>query len=140
MLRRTFVAVLAMICGSLMGCSGSPHSDNPTAPATITITYGGEAVTGAQVDLNNDQTGLGAGGTLDSNGKVVLTEVPLGQYVVTVLPPEGNPLPSETGEPAPATEQRHNVPEKVRSPQTSPLKVEVKEGANDFTFDLKDSA
>jgi len=133
-------AGLTALAGVLAGCGSTPHSEIPTASVAITVTHGGEAVTDGQVDLNNDQTGLGAGGELDGEGKVVLSAVPLGEYTVTVLPPDADPLPPESGRPAKGSKPASRIPAKVRNPRTSPLKVQVKDEENDFRFDLKDVA
>lgn len=128
---------LAAVCACLPGCSKSPHSEIPTAPVTITVTYGGEAVTEGQVDLNNAKTGLGGGGALDGQGNVVLPAVPLGEYTVTVLPPDASPLPTASGQPDAKPKVDPRIPKKVRDPEKSPFKAQVKAGKNHFTFDLK---
>lgn len=122
-----------------LGCGPkAPHSGVPTAPVTLVVTYAGTGVANAQVDLHNDTTGMGAGGTSDGSGKVGLGAVPLGEYTVTVLPPEANPLPPAPGEqPAPAVAAT-SIPQSVRDPRTSSLRATVVAGANEFAFELKD--
>ncbi|WP_417388780.1 hypothetical protein [Gimesia sp.] len=119
----------------LSGCSRTPGSDKPSGSVTIQITNGTEPVTEGQVDLVNEQTGEGGGAALNSEGTASLEMVALGEYVVTVNPPPQEPL--IPGQAPPEVKEYANIPAKVRQIKSSPLKLEVKSGANEFAFDLK---
>ena len=125
--------ILLYLC-PLAGCGGPPGSTKTTGSVDITITYGGEAVIGAEVHLMQLGKGEASSGTLDEAGKVKLSNVVVGDYSVMVQPPQlstpDNPVPEQ---------EYPNIPEKFRDYATSPLKAEVNEGANDFKFDLKES-
>lgn len=134
-----FFVLLILSSGLLLGCGrGGPHSGKPTAPVTVTVTYGGEPVTEGRVDLSNEQTGEGGGGELNGQGVATIPGVVLGNYAVIVIPPEPQLVPAETGAPAPAKKEHPNIPAKFRSLNSSPLKVEVKKDSpNQFKFELK---
>ena len=106
----------------------------------MTVTYGGEPVTEGRVDLSNPQTGEAAGGELNDEGIAAISGVTPGNYSVMVLPPMADPVPVEPGQPAAAAKEYPNIPKKVRVIGTSTLKADVTEdGANEFTFELKDA-
>ncbi len=63
----------------------------------------------------------------------------LGNYTVIVVPPELPLVPGATGQSAPAKKDYPNIPAKVRSLKTSPLKAEVKkDSSNQLKFELKE--
>lgn len=103
----------------------------------MSITNNGEPFTFGRVDLATTRPGLGTGDELNSSGSVNLKMVPVGEYTVIVVPkpmvvvPD---VPTSDGGKAPL------IPEKARSEKTSPFKVDVKEGSNEFQFDLKDAS
>lgn len=103
----------------------------------VTVTYGGEPVTVGHVDLNNEQTGEGGGGELNAQGIATITDVPLGDYTVTVLPPPPDPAPVEEGQPAATMKEYPQIPEQFRRIATSPLRAAVQNGSNQFKFDLQ---
>tara|TARA_R110001592_G_scaffold316202_2_gene592498 strand:+ start:3230 stop:3685 length:456 start_codon:yes stop_codon:yes gene_type:complete len=119
----------------LSGCSRTPGAEKPRGSVTIQITNGTEPVTEGQVDLVNEQTGEGGGGALNSEGTASLEQVALGSYTVTVNPPPQEPV--IPGQAPPEVKSYENIPSKVRQIKTSPFKLEVKSGANEFAFDLK---
>ncbi|MCA9006724.1 MAG: hypothetical protein KDA70_15730, partial [Planctomycetaceae bacterium] len=119
----------------LSGCSRVPGAEKPRGSVTIQITNGTEPVTEGQVDLVNEQTGEGGGGALNGDGTASLEMVALGSYTVTVNPPPQEPL--VPGQAPPEVKSYENIPPQVRQIKTSPFKLEVKLGANEFAFDLK---
>ncbi len=123
-------AVLLNVVTTLSGC-GSAEEGKKKAEVTITITHNGSPVTEGNVRLMMTGKGEGAVGPLNESGQVELQEVVLGNYSVSVTPPEGtpdNPIPEK---------EYPNIPKQYRSLQETPLKADVKAGANEFTFDLK---
>ncbi|QGQ22025.1 carboxypeptidase regulatory-like domain-containing protein [Gimesia benthica] len=129
---------LCLLCSTvLVGCSQSPSDDKQRSGVTISISFAGEPVTTGSVNLENSETGESGGGELNADGSVTISNIVLGNYTVTILPPDPDPVPPEPGQPAKKMEVYKNIPEKFRNRKTSPLKVEVKDGENEFQFDLK---
>lgn len=126
-----FLAVMLLtVVTTLAGCGGAEEGKKK-AEVTITITHKGSPVTEGDVRLMMSGKGEGAMGTLNESGQVELQEVVLGNYSVSVTPPEGtpdNPIPKK---------EYPNIPKQYRTLQESPLKADVKAGTNEFTFDLK---
>lgn len=130
---------LALSSAVLLGCTQSPGSDKPRSGTTIAISFAGEPVTTGSVNLENSETGEGGGGELNADGIAKITNVVLGNYTVTILPPDPDPVPPEPGQPAVKIQVYKNIPNKFRTGKTSPLKVEIKDGENKFEFDLKEA-
>ena len=122
----------------LVGCGQEPGSGKPRGTITISITYGDEPVTEGTVSLEDPVTAEGGGGELNDKGTATIQGVVLGDYTVTVVPPDPDPIPPEPGQPAPKMKNFLNIPQKFRIAKTSPLKAEVKEGTNEFQFELKE--
>lgn len=133
-----FSAGLLLAVGLATGCgTAAPHSGKPKADVTITVTHDGQPVSEGRVDLSNEQTGEGGGGELNAKGVVTIPGVALGSYTMVVSPPEALLVPGAS-QPAPAKKDYANIPAKFRALQTSPLKVDVKQGSpNQFQFELK---
>ncbi|QDV52221.1 hypothetical protein [Gimesia fumaroli] len=129
--------LLVLFLVGLNSCDHSPGSDKPRGDVTILIKNGSEPVTDVQVDLVNEQTGEGGGGTLDDEGKTTMTMVALGSYTVTINPPPEEPVIPGI-ETAPKPKPSLAIPKLAQKIATSPLKVEVGSGTNEFTFDLKE--
>ncbi|WP_299461986.1 carboxypeptidase-like regulatory domain-containing protein [uncultured Gimesia sp.] len=132
-----FTGLLLVLCICLAGCGQSPGSAKPRRDVTIQITSGSDPVAEAQIDLVNEQTGEGGGGTLDSLGKATIANVALGTYTLTINPPAPEPVIPGIEQPATKPQNDSAIPKPVRTIKTSPLKVDVKSDANEFTFDLK---
>ncbi|WP_145231810.1 hypothetical protein [Gimesia algae] len=58
---------------------------------------------------------------------------------MTILPPEMDPVPPQPGQTAAIKKVSPAIPAKFRDSQSSPLELEVKEDASEFSFDLKDA-
>ena len=102
----------------LPGCNSSENLPE-CAPVSGKVTIGGEPLASAMVTFHPGTYILNTYGTHD--GALV------GKHTVTVeryLPP----MPTQPGGKIPSA--KATVPKKYTSPQTSPLKVEVKSGAN----------
>jgi hypothetical protein len=130
------VSAGVFLAAVLAGCS-------PSGPATGEVsgkvTFKGKAVTEGTVTFLNPKEGgaaegeLGPDGTYKLNGKVVV-----GEYVV-VITPLVQIVDTDPGKspPAPVEKPAPNIPQKYRQQGTTPLKETVKEGKNEFNFDLK---
>ncbi|AMV22067.1 hypothetical protein [Planctomyces sp. SH-PL14] len=127
---RTAIAPFAFALAApwmLAGCGEAPETTVPVIPVTGTLTYGGEKVVGARVILHPQGHPLPADriavGTTKSDGTFAVAiydepkGVPAGEYVGTVeyyKPIEGGTGPNV-------------VPKPYDSPETSPIKVSVKD-------------
>jgi len=129
------VALLLSTC-ILIGCGGGTGKDN--ARVKVTVTFGGEPIKEGRVDLSNAKAGQGGGGELNASGQVTIDNIPHGEYVVTVVPPLAIPKPPEPGQPRPTVQDYPNIPKKFRVATSSPLRAIVKQGATEFTFELKE--
>lgn len=116
----------------MVGCGGAGN-EKKRGSVTITVTHNGSPVTEGEVRMMMAGKGEAAMGNLNESGQVELSDVVLGNYAVTVAPPElatpDNPAPKK---------DYPNLPKQYRDLNKSPLKAEVKAGSNEFTFDLKD--
>ncbi|WP_154933022.1 hypothetical protein [Gimesia maris] len=120
----------------LVSCGGkTPGTDKKMGSVKFSVTYSGDPVTQGTIQILADG-GKAAGGELNDAGEVYLSEVETGNYTVCLAPPTARPNPE--GGPPIMPKKAENVPDKYYSPETSHLKAEVKEGDNEFTFELKE--
>jgi hypothetical protein len=88
----------------------------------------------------------GAGGTFRLNaigGARSGAGTKVGEYVVTVMKQESDPLPEPDPNAPPTIVEirvRELLPKAYRLPATSPLKATVKKGMNTYRFELSSSA
>tara|TARA_R110002095_G_scaffold159024_5_gene137858 strand:+ start:258 stop:695 length:438 start_codon:yes stop_codon:yes gene_type:complete len=132
-----FMMSLALGCFLFVGCSQTPGSHKQRTDVNVTITENGAPLTEGVVNLVNEETGEGGGGTLNSEGVATISGVALGSYTLIVLPPDESVIPPEPGQPAPEVKEYLNIPQKFRDPKTSPFKVVVNRETTEFQFDLK---
>lgn len=128
-------ALLLSVC-FLWGCGSGV--DKKVGSVRVVVTHDGEPVTEGSVQMVIAGEGKGAFGDLDATGAVSFENVETGNYTVAVYPPA--PPEPDPEKPSPPAKEYTNIPERFRSEATSPLKAEVKEGANEFQFDLKEAA
>lgn len=131
-----FWLLLGIAC---CGCGSKiPHSDKPWSNVQVSVTAGAQPLTLGEVALlaTKDGTGVDAGGLLDAKGMVTIPALP-GSYVAVIrpLPPPEDDAATASGA-ADATNAR-SIPNRYRSPATSPFAVEIRKGEkNVFAFDL----
>ena len=130
-----------LVCLSLLtviplaGCGEGGKQPGPTGGVAGVVTFEDQPVTEGRVQFYSAQTGGGGMATLDQSGKFAMQDpILVGSYKVSILPPEEPAPESPTG-----TEPKEypNIPEKYRTELTTDLTAEVKEGDNQFTFDMK---
>ena len=134
---RTISLLLSVVSLSVTvaGCGGK-RTTLPTGTVSGTITFNGEPVSEGFVNFISTETGQGETVALGSGGEFAFTEpVVIGPYAVFVTPPEGEPPTVEN--PTPAPPDPKNIPKKYRTDATTDFKVEVQEGKNEFTLDMK---
>jgi hypothetical protein len=137
-----FYASLIVSCVVVVGCGHTPGSGKPRSDVTITITFGGQPVSGGVIVLVDQQSGEGGGGALTVDGVATIPGVALGSYTLLVKSPYQTAPPVPAGEGLPARQDkmkaRLDIPEKFRRARTSPLKMEITGGEMNFVFDLKE--
>ncbi len=109
------------------------------------VRYGGVPVTEGTVQFFPVQPGPMSAGRIGEGGNFELvTKQPgdgalVGQHVVVVVPPNDVERLEREMKPGQALRsQFKDIPQAVRSQNSSPLTVEVKSGSNDFQIDLKE--
>ncbi len=137
-----------------VGCGETGDADRPaTAPVTGSVTYNGQPVEGATVTfMAGSSEGRGAVGTTDASGKFQLTTFEAGDgaipgsYKVKIAKTVGGGPQTaeeamalmESGAGPPTDEQKDELPVKYKDENTSGLTADVKDGDNDFPFELTD--
>lgn len=148
---KTFAsAQLLVACAALWtsGCGGGGLPEGASGTVGGKVTYNGQPVpTGCVVSFIGPKGITGSGAT-DSGGTYRISmrdgdKVLAGSYKVSVSPPQAAPLSDEEAmkasmEGKPTVKEVKEVPEKYRSPESSPLTFEVKAGANTFDIDMTD--
>ncbi|WP_459555132.1 peptidase associated/transthyretin-like domain-containing protein [Lacunimicrobium album] len=146
------VALLALL---LAGCGGGSADSLSLEKVTGVVTLSGAPLNGATVTFAPKTKGLRtAVGMTDQNGAYALTTITpadgamAGDYAVIVVKVEAGKT-SETLDsndpnygkggtyPGASGTAKYITPEKFSSPATSGLTASVKEGKNEFNFDLK---
>lgn len=102
------------------------------------VTFKGKPVTEGTVTFLNPTEGGTAEGILKADGTFVVEGgVVVGEYLVVITPPM-HMVDTDPGKspPAPVEKAAPNIPTKYRMQGTSPLRAPVKQGKNEFTFDM----
>ena len=93
-----------------------------------TVTYQGQPVADAKVQVQSGKTGAAGMGRTDAAGNYAIeTPLPLGQYVVTVVPVAA-PVPAPPP-PNYVPQDNPKIPKKYRTAATSGLTWDAKKGA-----------
>ena len=137
------IAFATLLSIASSGCGGGPDDADTRARGSVsgTVTIDGQPYAKGAVRLNSTATvGEVFGAELQEGGAFTLAEpIPVGSYKVTLTPPSVGPVKGEDGNMRPPTaeEMENPVPEKYRTPESSDKTVEIKEGDNPLTLDLK---
>ena len=140
-MRRHFVRGMA-IC-VVLGClSGCGKHGPPTGTVQGAVTYQKEAVTEGFVIFENQTEGWTRSAKLKPDGSYEHPEVPVGEYVVCIVPPEPK-LPDETsgfrgGPTTHVMPETKNIPKAYREAESTPLRAHVVEDSNTINFELED--
>lgn len=130
-------AALCLLCLSagISGCG--PGNRQVVGDVVVAITFEGEPVTEGSVNLVSLGTANGGTQELDETGVVIMEKLPVGNYSVFIFPPELQaPLPDPANGGFLPAKAPANIPAIFHSELTSPLRVEVVEGVNEYSFDL----
>lgn len=146
-----WVLLVLLFLVGMAGC-GSKSGQLPTAPVTGRVTYQGKPVPRGEITFvpTASQPGVrNAYGTLDEQGRYRLTTyregdgAVLGTHQVMIVAREE--LPADVGKQmtpdgilVPGKQAKSLIPERYSDPATSGLTAEVKDGRNEFNFELKD--
>lgn len=129
------ISLIGMIF--LSGCNSEPPVI--VGDIEIVVTFSGDAVKQGNVNLAGIGRAEGGTAKLNESGTVLIKGIKVGKYKVYVSPPQLQaPVPdlAKGGfKPAPVPK---DIPKLFHTEITSPLTIEVKEGENIFTFDLKE--
>jgi hypothetical protein len=122
--------------------AGCGRSGPPTGRVEGKITYDSKPVTNASVIFSNAERGWLRVATLGADGNYQMDEVNVGDYKVSVQPPEPK-MPDEIPGPqakmtiSPGmTSDPANIPRAFHSSLSTPLKAAVASGSNSLNFDL----
>jgi len=118
----SFAAVVLL--SAAIGCE--PPKD-PVGKLTGVVTGNGEIVGDCVILLYNPSTKRSVGGKADDDGKYQVNNIPLGNYIVSILQ-------RTTNDPKPEPFDKR-IPKKFRDRKTSGFEVEIKDGDNQM--DLK---
>lgn len=132
--RRGSVGLLAsLLCiATLAGCGSSKTVSGLKGK----VTYKGEAIADAKVQVQSPANGGAGVARTDATGAYSIADLPPGQYNVTVAPfeePPPAPLP-----PNYTPKDNPKIPKKYRNAKTSGLTFEAKAGSNEFNVEMVD--
>lgn len=163
LVRGSTITVLAL--SAILGCGGGGGGGQakdhvPVFKVTGTVTYKGQAVEGALVQIFPEPPGqVGAAGSTNAKGEFQLTTyaandgAPAGKFNVAITKVEAPKVdqgsgnvdsdnyvpPKETNTEAPRPKPKHLIPQKYSSISSSGLKAIVDtEAPNAWKFDLED--
>lgn len=117
----------------LTGCGNSADSSSGTVSGRVS--YEGQPVQQGVVTLYSSELGVGISEEIQADGQYATqTPIPIGNYVVTVLPPE-EPPPMEEDLVVTIAPVK-DIPEKYRDPAKSGLNIDVSQGQNSFDIEM----
>jgi serine/threonine-protein phosphatase CPPED1 len=119
---------------------GVPVKKRPTQPVSGKLTIDGKEAEGVTVTFhafneNTEKYNSIADGLTDKKGQFQVSTYgrfdgcPVGEYMVTVVKTGKGYYDAEANE-------KNQLPEKYSNPKTSPLKITIKEGANDVNLEM----
>lgn len=143
-----------LLCVVVVGCTAQPQGRLETAPVSVTVKYNGTPVDEAVITFSNQADSPPAYGVTNADGIATLSTFDpddgaiLGEHSVAILKQEIDsgkqdaPQESEDYVPSPGASPppviKDLIPKKFSQATTSGLTANVKQGGNEFTFDLKD--
>jgi hypothetical protein len=120
--------VVLLVCAAVPGCSQGP----PTGTLQGKVTLKGEPFANARLNFLNQKTGAAIAGEIQTDGSYRVDKIEAGTYTVFLTPKEvGDP-----DNPSAGSGIDPNVPPDCYNQNTSPLRVEVKPGANTANIEL----
>lgn len=128
----------------LVATSGCGERRAPSGSVSGHVIFASRPVAQGFVVFENRAQGWLRAAPLDSSGEYVLPEVDVGEYTVSIQPPQPERPSESSGTPTQIRAKMaavkvidpKDIPKPFRSFETSPLKRSVAPGANTFDFDL----
>lgn len=135
------ILLTGLVLAATPGCG---NRSAPSGSVSGHVTFASQPVGQGFVVFENRAQGWLRAAPLDSSGEYVLPEVGVGEYTISVQPPQPERPSESSGTPAQIRAKMaavrvidpKNIPRPFRSFETSPLKRSVAPGANTFDFDL----
>lgn len=119
----------------LGGAGCSRRKSMPTGLAMGTVQFEGRPVGDGQVNFYDPARGTGKTELLEPDGSFKLTQpIEVGSYRVVITPPPMVLGPNDT---PPKPTKAANIPVRYRNEHSTEFTVDVKEGENNFTFDMR---
>jgi len=133
-----FSCLKLILVGSLtLNLAGCGKNQVVTGTVSGSVAAEGKPVTGGQVVLSSSELGVNQAAKLSPEGTFQMTTpIPVGKYVVYLLPPDQGDVPPGLPSEQPVNPLQ-NVPKKYQDERTSDLSMTVEKGENNATFDLK---
>lgn len=131
------VLVVATLSMAMIGCGGGVDDATrfgKTGKVKGKVTYSGNVVKEARVQFSSKDTGAAVIGTVADGEFVMADPVPVGNYKVAVMTPQESAPDSGVAYKA---KEYPDIPLKYRDEFNTDLTAEVKEGENEFNFDMK---
>lgn len=129
--------IVAALSMAMIGCNGRVDDATrfgKTGKVKGKVSYSGNAVKEARVQFSSKDTGAAVIGEV-VDGEFVMTDpVPVGNYKVAVMTPQESAPDSSV---AYKPKEYPDIPLKYRDDFNTDLTAEVKEGENEFNFDMK---
>ena len=124
----------------LTGCGGGSGDKTPKGTVSGKVTVGGQPFTAGAIHFTSVQTDTAAfGAEMKADGLFRVAEpIPIGEYKVSLSPPEVGPTVGPDGVVRPATDKdrKNNVPPKYATAASSDKTVKISKGTNNLTIDL----
>lgn len=130
---RALVLVVGFTAVGWAGCRSGPA----TGEVRGKVTFRGKPVTEGTVTLFDPKTGAVAEAQLGQDGSFAVPgKVVVGEYIVMITPAIYMDNSDPKTPPSPMEKKAPNIPAKYRNQTLSPLRADVKEGPNNFEFDM----
>lgn len=131
-IRQCRILIAIVGCALAVGCD----RPKPTGKLQGRVTFEGDPVTEAQIQIQSQVTGVAAAAALDGDGNFKFdTPITVGEYAVSITPVFDIPPAGTVSGPITAPE-RPDVPARYRNAATSGFVVEVTEGETKFEADM----
>lgn len=127
--KKFFAMILVAAFIVFAGCGSKPQ---PTSTISGKVTLNGKPVTLGSVSFYDAAKGTGADAPIGADGSFSVTKVPLGDYQVSVMPPQLGPEDPMTPE-----VKNYPVPAKFRNGSTSGITCKVDKEKVDLPIDIK---
>ncbi|MCI0741692.1 MAG: hypothetical protein L0Y72_21880 [Gemmataceae bacterium] len=136
---RFVVCALALtLCVCVTGCGGGGSSAVPAGAVSGKVTFEDKEVTEGLVSFMNLDAGEGDEAPLKGDGTYSIRKpLPTGDYKVTIMPLVVQQQVDGKGPEVGVEKPAPNIPEKYRNLGTTDLRATVKEGKNEFNFNMK---